>query len=302
MASIARSTHQLKLLAVVGLLVAALPALRAWATWSIVAVDPDTRQVGIAGASCIAGSEGITGLVPGRGVIAAQAFTSFEGRDIAVQMLDSGASPAQVIDSITSRDFDSWWFFDLYPWRQYGVAALGFDEASGNFTGTSTLDWSGGAAGHGFSVQGNTLYGPEVVEQALVQFEATAAGCSSLADRLMAALVAGSAQGGDRRCERQLAALSAFIMVARPDDDPERPYLRLVVTRPGEAGAGLFTVLWRELRRNLFAPEKGSAEENPVTVLHGRYGAWRELHGPEQACSPSPAPAARDAEARPLAP
>ena len=58
-------------------LFALLTAGDAAATWSIVAIDPATREVGIAGASCIAGAQEIAGLAPGRGAIAAQAMANF---------------------------------------------------------------------------------------------------------------------------------------------------------------------------------------------------------------------------------
>ncbi len=70
-----------------------LPAAPASATWSIVAVDPETREVGIAGASCIGGVEIIGGLVPGRGAVAAQASANLAGRDLAMDRLAAGSSP-----------------------------------------------------------------------------------------------------------------------------------------------------------------------------------------------------------------
>ena len=259
-------------------------ASTARATWSIVAVDPETREVGIAGASCIAGSEIIAGLAPGRGVVAAQAFANQAGRDFGTRMLARGGSPQQVIDAIASRSFDSNFLFDLYKWRQYGVAALGSETVPANFTGSSTLSWSGAALGPGVSVQGNTLYGREVVENPLARFEERK-GCP-LADRLMAALVAGSEAGGDRRCVRELTALSAFIMVARPDDDPSAPHLQLVVTREGEAGAGILTILFREFWRNFVAPATGGAEDNPVNRLRQQYAGWRSSRGADAGCAP----------------
>jgi hypothetical protein len=93
------------------------------ATWSLVAVDPVQREVGVAIASCIGGVERTLGVVPGRGVVAAQAWTSFRGRDRAVAMLGEGASPAEALAAIANADCDRW-ELSLFALRQYGVAAL----------------------------------------------------------------------------------------------------------------------------------------------------------------------------------
>jgi len=213
---------------------------RAPATWSIVAVDPGTRVVGIAGASCIGGVEVIGGLAPDRGAIAAQALANLEARDKAVELLRWGAGPQQVVAHIAQRDFDPPSLRSGSKLRQYGVVALGFEDA-------------------------------------LAAFEAQREDPgATLADRLMAALEAGAARGGDKRCSRELTALSAFIAVARPDDDPSAPSLRIVVPYAGETD----TVTLRLLRQLLF-PERGDAEQNPVTRLRQVYERWRSTQAPK---------------------
>ena len=244
---------------------------RAHATWSIVAVDPRSGEVGIAAASCIGGVEVTGGLAPGRGVIAAQALSNPRARNQAVKLLARGASPEQVIAQITARKFDPESFRSGSKLRQYGVAALGFEEEAASFTGSWVPGWSGTAHGHGVSVQGNLLYGASVVEDALVAFKASAKDpAATLGDRLMAALVAGAARGGDKRCAKELSALSAFIAVARPRDQPGRPYLRLMAPYAGETDTSPLTFL-----RQLFWPERGDVSQNPVTRLRREYDRWR---------------------------
>jgi uncharacterized Ntn-hydrolase superfamily protein len=251
-------------------------AAPARATWSIVAVDRQTREVGVAGASCIGGSEVIAALVPGKGALVAQAMSNLEGRDLGARMLGAGASPKDIVRRITTPEFDSFLLLRLYPLRQYGIVALKEGAAPASFTGRWTFAWSGARSADGVSVQGNTLYGAEVVEAALAAFDAASArDTTALADRLMAALVAGAQAGGDSRCSKELAALSAFITVARPHDDPNRPWLRLVVTREGEESLGSVSAVLKEIRRNLIAPESGSVAENPVIILQDRYRQWR---------------------------
>ncbi len=247
------------------------------ATWSIVAVDPETREVGIAVASCIGGVEITAGIVPGKGVVTAQAMTHVEGRDEAMSLLDSGASPRAVLRRVASEDFDPGslfsWFSGLET-RQYGVAVLGFEAEAASFTGRRTIPWSGSLLGHGVAVQGNMLWGPEVVQAALASFETDGQDCRRpLSDRLVAALAAGAAAGGDRRCEKPLAALSAYLEVAEPDDPPGASTLRLLVPYEGGVDTSVLTFF-----RQMFFPERGSPEQNPVRKLRSQYEAWRRAH------------------------
>lgn len=235
------------------LLLAAAPPARA--TWSVVAVDAGTREVGVAGASCYRRVDVIGRVVPGRGAVAAQAIASFAGRDRAAEMLAAGARPQEILDALTRRSFDRW-YLPVHRIRQYGIAALGAPAAS--YTGAWTIPWKGAAQAEGVSVQGNLLRGPEVVRDALAAFVATDPGCA-LGERLLRALEAGSRAGGDRRCSPEQGALSAFLLVAGPGDDEQAPAVRLVVPEQEEGGA------------------------NPVEQLRHEYDAWRALH-PDGRC------------------
>src|SRR5690242_10307190 len=93
----------------------ALPA-PARATWSIVAVDPQTREVGAAGASCVEGVVRIAGLAPGKGVVASQAASNVEARDRAVLRLEEGLTPEAILQEITGAAFDT-----NSRRRQYGL-------------------------------------------------------------------------------------------------------------------------------------------------------------------------------------
>src|SRR5262245_17741387 len=81
----------------------------AGATYSIVGVDSATQQVGGAGTSCVGAALSvyvIYGSAPGKGVIAAQAFVNYQGRDQGVTLLGQGMAPADIIAAITSFGFD----------------------------------------------------------------------------------------------------------------------------------------------------------------------------------------------------
>ncbi|HEV7905281.1 MAG TPA: DUF1028 domain-containing protein [Pyrinomonadaceae bacterium] len=219
----------------------------AMATWSITAVDPKTKEVGIAGASCTDFVFGIAGVAPGKGVIVAQAMSNMAAKRQGVKMLLEGASPQAVIAAITDPDFDL-----NFSLQQYGVVALGFENKPATYTGVDTDGWRGVAHGYGVSIQGNTLTDARVVNDALAAFEAAAKdNRMSLADRLMAALEAGAVNGGDNRCGRQKAR-SAFIIVAKPTDDIKASYLRINI--PGQEEGG----------------------SNPIKLLRIKYDAWRK--------------------------
>lgn len=198
------------------------------ATWSIVAVDPETREVGSAGASCTGFVAGIVGLAPDRGVIVAQARSNANARKHGVRMLRDGASPDEVIAAVANLDFDP----HLQD-QQYGVAALVGDGSVAVFTGADTHGWQGHATGEGVAVQGNILTGPGVVKASLQAFEDNPS--LPLAERLLLALEAGAKEGGDSRCGEQ-RALSAYLAVARPGDEAGRPFVRIVV--PGQRPGG----------------------------------------------------------------
>ncbi len=165
------------------------------ATFSIVAVDTVTGELGVAVASrffCV-GS-----VVPwakaGVGAVATQSFanTSFGWRGL--ELLQQGATPAQTLDILLRND-------DQPANRQVGIVSA--KGISVTYTGTGCNPWAGGRSGPGYAIQGNILTGEDVVTAVEKTFLATK---GSLPDRMYAALCAGDAKGGDSR-GRQSAAM-----------------------------------------------------------------------------------------------
>lgn len=227
------------------------------ATWSIAAVDARTQEVGVAVASCVEAPFGTTilpevaALAPGVGALAAQALFVQARRDMALALLQMGLSPQAVIDVTIAMDSGA-------DNRQYGVVVLSGQSAA--FTGANAEDWAGDRPGVGVTVQGNILYGPEVVDDALAAFEAQAPRCPwTLADRLMVALEAGAAQGGDNRCSKAQSALAATIQVARPGDEEGGFYLDIRI------------------------PSQPMDGDNPVQLLRAAYDGWRADNPPDDA-------------------
>jgi len=222
------------------------------ATWSIIAVDSATQAVGIAGASCYPGSVVIAGIVPGMGVVTAQGLTSITGRDHAVSRLRQGDTAARIIEALRSSKVDKDWFF--YRWmRQYGVVSLNENRPEASvYTGALTLPYRGSRQGKNFSVQGNVLRGG-VLDAAYAAF-ASSIRVGGLANALLTALKTGSSAGGDRRCSQSQTALSAFLIVAKPDDQPGQPTIHLIAPDQLEGGANPVDLLL-DLYQKSIAPE-----------------------------------------------
>jgi uncharacterized Ntn-hydrolase superfamily protein len=252
------------------------------ATWSIVAADPETGEVGIAGASCTGGVELIGGVVPGKGVVAAQALISTAGRDAAMRLLAADVPPPEIVARIADPTFDPGWFG--WRTRQYGIVSLAPEDfLPGSFTGPSVIGWHGAEIGPRLAVQGNLLRGPEVVQSAFETFRASTGRCGDhLADRLMRALEAGARAGGDRRCAIPLGALSAFLVVARPDDPPDAPSLALYAPHDGGVDTSVFTLM-----RQLVFPESGTFEESAVRRLRLAYDERRRREPAGSDCPPT---------------
>lgn len=204
-------------------------------TFSIVAVDPETGEVGSAGASCVDGAAGIGGvqiiskLIPNKGAINGQAWICVNPHinlDNAITEMMSGATPQEIIaylienDECMSQNFNP-------EYRQYGI--VDFDEnmepRSAAFTGENANDYKGHITGPNYAIQGNILLGPEILTQMEEGFLNTE---GSLAEKLMAAMQGANVPGADSRClDRGTSSTSGFLMVAQPDDEFLQPSLFL---------------------------------------------------------------------------
>jgi uncharacterized Ntn-hydrolase superfamily protein len=192
-------------------------------TWSLIVLNNDTKEIGVAGASCTGYVAGIAGIVPGKGAIMAQAMSNMQAKAEGMELIAADVAPQDIIARITDPAFDP-----SFADQQYAVVTFAHLSASAHFTGEGTGAFSGALTGDGFSAQGNILTGEAVlsaIRDAIVS--ATKSGLS-LEETVMQALEAGSTSGGDKRCGEQRAT-SAFLTVARPQDSAWNPYLNLVV-------------------------------------------------------------------------
>jgi uncharacterized Ntn-hydrolase superfamily protein len=164
-------------------------------TFSIVGFDQRTGDLGVAVASkfpCVGA------VVPwaraGIGAVATQAWANTAFGPAGLELMEGGATAAGALEALLRDD-------EGRDDRQVGVVDARGGTAT--FSGATCMDWAGGTTGGGFAAQGNILAGPEVVDELARAFAETE---GDLCDRLLAALEAGDAAGGDRR-GRQSAAL-----------------------------------------------------------------------------------------------
>lgn len=205
-------------------------------TFSIIAVDPVTGDIGSAGASCVVGVGAggiidiITDIIPGRGGINSQAYVCIPNINLqnGIMRMDMGDSPTEVIDWLINNDACSSQNFNP-AFRQYGVAD--FDEMgnprTAGHTGNMTDPYTEDRQGATYSIQGNILLNQTVIDNMENNFNNTS---GTLADKLMAALQGANIPGADQRClGAGTSSTTAYLLVYKADDLPGQPYLRLNV-------------------------------------------------------------------------
>ncbi|MGK0365535.1 MAG: putative Ntn-hydrolase superfamily protein [Saprospiraceae bacterium] len=215
--------------------------LQAQDTFSIVAVDPETGEVGAAGASCIddddcGGCGGviiISGLIPGRGGMNSQAYACIPNVNLqnGIEQLNTGSNPQEAMDWVIANDacLSGGGTNNNSAYRQYGFADLDENNVARTaaFTGASTDAYAGHITGDNYAIQGNILLGEEILtnmEQGFLNTE------GSLADKLMAALQGANVPGADTRClAAGISSKSSFIRVAKPDDELGNLFLEINV-------------------------------------------------------------------------
>jgi uncharacterized Ntn-hydrolase superfamily protein len=169
-------------------------------TFSIAAIDPRTGEVGVAVTTrvpCV--GNGVPWVRKGVGAVATQASTRTEYGNELLDALAKGESPSDALKRLTALDTAA-------QSRQIGVIDL--KGRSAQHTGTRANAWAGGKAGPNYVTQGNILVGPEVLDAVARTFEASEGTPRHLADRLIDAIAAGHALGGDKRHgTRQSAAV-----------------------------------------------------------------------------------------------
>lgn len=258
-----------------------LPSTAA-ATWSVIAVDLSTGRIVIASATCVdrddAFLRGVQAvIVPGKGIAACQAAVdgTHANQMLVFRELMKGTSPEKIIE-LLSQD-------PAFQSRQFGILDLKGRGAghSGLTNGYVTQDIQGRVPGTQifYSIQGNILRAGEAVPAAVKAFLDTQ---GALTDRVMAALEAADAAGGDSRCgcppppadgsavvipcDGKTSHIAYINLAERTDTNGDSHNngtyaMYLTVAQPGRGGP------------NVIRPGENL---NPVTTLRMRYDAWRK--------------------------
>jgi uncharacterized Ntn-hydrolase superfamily protein len=170
-------------------------------TFSIVGFDPGNGDLGVAVASkfpCVGA------VVPwaraGVGAVATQAWANTDLGPDGLRLMAGGMPASSALDAVLEGD-------DGRDERQAGLVDANGGAAT--FTGSGCVDWAGGVRGEHFAAQGNILAGEDVVTAMADAFVGTE---GDLSDKLLAAVRAGDAAGGDRRGKQ-----SAALLVVRAD-------------------------------------------------------------------------------------
>jgi uncharacterized Ntn-hydrolase superfamily protein len=155
-------------------------------TWSLIALDDKTGELGVAVATrCFAVGARVPFAAPNVGAIATQALVNpYYGID-GLQLLRDGHEPDEVLEVLLKSD----------PGREHRQAHI-IDHKGriAAHTGCFCLSWAGHLSGDCFSIAGNTLAGPQVLEQTLETFRANAS--LQLSQRMISAMQAGEEAGG----------------------------------------------------------------------------------------------------------
>lgn len=209
--------------------------IKAQDTFSIIAVDPITGEVGSIGASCVTGASGqfdtwVTDIIPGKGGVNSQAYICIPNSNLqtAIAKMEEGLSPQEIIDWLLLNDNCSSQNYNP-EYRQYGIVDLdgNGDPRAAGWTGNMADDYKEDRQGIDFSVQGNILLDVSVIDNMTANMNSTD---GTLADKLMAGLQGANIPGADSRClNNGTSSRAAWFVVYKADDEPGNPYLRIVV-------------------------------------------------------------------------
>jgi uncharacterized Ntn-hydrolase superfamily protein len=205
-------------------------------TFSIVAIDTVTKEIGSAGATCLTEQVGFPGavfisdIIGGHGAIHTQSYGLVENQLAARERMLAGDTPEQIITWLEENDYQG-----TPEVRQYGVIDL---DGAGTprtaaYTGIDCYDYKNHIIGRNYAIQGNILLGKQILDSMEARFVRTE---GTLADKLMACLQGANVPGADSRCLADgLSSKSSFLRVSRWED-PDKTYkLNLTV---GKTKAG----------------------------------------------------------------
>ncbi|HEX8254464.1 MAG TPA: DUF1028 domain-containing protein [Thermoanaerobaculia bacterium] len=247
-----------------------LISLPAQATFSIAAVDPKTGEAAVIVTTRVPFvGRAVPWVRAGVGAVATQSWTVVEYGTRGLDLLAKGVAPEEALKQLLADDQGR-------ELRQLGIIDMKGRTAS--FTGKENGAWAGSRQGKNYTVQGNILVGPEVVDAVAAHLDATDGTGMPLAERLILALEAGQAKGGDKRWGY---SQSAAIRVADPNNPGrggDHISLSIDVGEHAEPVAELKRIYYRTAQRlgyRSFSDIRGEDVLELKRMLHA-LGYWRK--------------------------
>ena len=177
-----------------------------YSTFSLCAIDPATKQSGAAVTTRVPFvGRAVPHVRAGVGAVCTQASTMVEFGPRGLDLMEKGTAPKDALQQMLSAD-------EGRETRQVGLIDMKGQTAA--HTGQRNNAWAGSKQGVNYTVQANIMVGPEVIEAVAASFESTEGSGMPLAERMILALEAGQAKGGDKRWG---LLQSAAIKVADPN-------------------------------------------------------------------------------------
>ena len=240
-----------------------------YSTFSLCAIDPATGQSGAAVTTRVPFvGRAVPWVRAGIGAVCTQASTMVEYGVRGLDLMAKGVEPKDAIAQLLADDAGR-------ESRQLGMIDMQGRAAA--HTGKGNSAWAGSRQGKNYTVQANIMVGPEVVEAVATVFEATEGTGMPLAERMILALEAGQAKGGDSRWGN---LQSAAIRVADPND-PGRgnDYIALAIevgehAEPVGEMKRIYYTTQRRLGYRMFSQVEGPDVVELKRMLHAT-GHWR---------------------------
>jgi uncharacterized Ntn-hydrolase superfamily protein len=251
-----------------------------YSTFSLCAIDPATQQSGAAVTTRVPFvGRAVPHVRAGVGAVCTQASTRVEYGPQGLDLLARDMEPKAVLEQLLSKDAQR-------ESRQVGL--IDMKGRSAAHTGKNNGNWAGSRQGLNYTVQANIMVGPEVIEAVAATFESTEGTGLPLAERMILALEAGQAKGGDRRWGNLQSAAIKIADPRNPGRGGDYIALAIEVGEHAEPVAEMKRIYYTTARRlgyRSFSRVEGADVVELKRMLHA-LGFWR----PELAAFPDQPP------------
>ena len=240
-----------------------------YATFSIAAVDPASGEAGVAVTTRVPFvGRAVPWVRAGVGAVATQAWTVVEYGRQGLDLMANGVEPAAALEQLLADDAGR---------ERRQLALIDMQGRSAAHTGKENGNWAGSRQGTNYTLQGNILVGPQVLDAVAAHLDSTAGSGMPLAERLILALEAGQQEGGDRRWGLFQSAAIRIADPNHPGRGGDNISLAIDVGEHENPIAEMKRIYYRTARRlgyRSFSEIKGDDVVELKRMLHA-LGYWR---------------------------